>query len=820
MNKAIPLAASAAFALGAILVPSAQTANVTTDGYVYLNADDPSGQFSFAADNGRWYSDGAAVSGAPSSGHAYLVQATSGDPRRLRVNTASAFEGDSLTLDNGAIFAQCNGTFTVGDLIVYDGAFRAITGDAVPCLAGAVELKNGANFKIEGAAGRMAEVSADISGSGTITVAEPENTNAGSQPLPYWTVRLSGDNSHFSGRLFVQALTTGRAWPSALIATSVSALGAGDVEGGSAVELMGRCAFFGDGLDFTNPAYSIATGGNPRFGSYANGAGGYGLKFDGGVSIASSAFGTTLYVTNVVGTTVLGNVSLTSFSKIVVQSGTVRFTTGWNHPTLPVEVCAGASISCDEGATLGTVSSADGIAPVSVALPAIDVAATNRTNAAFAIPVLSAQSINLDDFHLYGGVRREYFTVEDNAGGGKTLWWKRDADAHDVVYMATTGDQFSFGPTANYPTSANPWRWSDGAKPTAVNDYIVESGKIVRCRATNTFAGNSLSILPGGDLSVYDFTATANALALFEDSRCIVRGTSAGTIAGAATVRTSASGYANVEIENGTMTLTAAISGDGNVRYRALEGKADKTGSILVTGDNSALVGKVALMQPKVTVKFAGERAVGGNPARFTPDGLSVAAGVTLRCESAYPFGITNANRGVTLNGAMTIEVDEGMDCPMTTPICGTGSVRKIGAGTLRLGSDGSSFSGGVTLEAGVIDAVSGNAFGASALTYSDGLLRVSCDGPLTIRGAAPVVRADGAGCLQVLPTPGGAAWDGRIIALFLLPDASTSAAEALVAGTALAGAGDDATVWDVESTSGGTLVSVRKRQPTTIIMR
>lgn len=815
MNTAKLLAVSAAVAFGTAFAPSAIASNVSTDGYVYLTADDPGGSFSFAADSGRW-----SEAGAPSSGHDYLVQAPSGSPRRLRVNSTTAFGGDSLTLDNGAIFAQCNGTFTIGNLVVYDGAFRATTGDAVPCLGGAVELKNSANFKIEGTAGRMAEVSANVSGTGIIYVATPEDTNAGAQPLPFWAVKLSGDNSAFAGRTIVQSLSSGRGWPSALVATSRSALGTGDDGGDSAVELMGRCALFGQGLDLSDPSYSIKTGGNPRFGSYANGSGGYGLRLDGGVSIASTASGTTLYVTNIVGKTVLGNVSLSGFGKVVVQSGTVQFASGWNNPSLPVEVAAGATVACEEGAILGPLSGIGGAA-VSVALPQIDVATTNRTNAGFAIPVLSAQSLDLADLHPYGGVTREYFSVEDNGSGGKTLWWRRDDDnSHGVVYMAATGDQFSFGPTTGYPTTQNPWRWSTGKAPVPGNDYIVEDGKIVRCRAENAFAGNSLAILDGGDLSIYDFTATVGTLRLLEGSRCIVRGTSVGTLAGSASVRTSASGFANVEIENGQMTLAASLSGDGNVRYRALNGDASKTGTILVTGDNRAFTGKVKIENPKTTVKFAGERAVGGNPARFAADGFSVAGGVTLRGDSDYPLCVTNSNRGVALSGATTVDVASGATASLTSPISGTGSISKTGAGTLRIGNDGNSFSGGIALGAGVIDAVSAGAFGASQLAYSGGTLKITCEDPITVRGATPIALASGAGPAQILPAPGGSTWDGGKVGLFLFPDVSGLAPEGVAALVAIAGADPSIVEWTVEEIGSGTLVSAQKQSPTMILLR
>ena len=125
----------AAFSMTVAMSSAAFAANVSTDGYVYLNADDPGGNYSFRTE-GRWYENGSPASSAPTSGKNYLVQSTSGSMRVLRVDGSRIFQGSSLTLDNGEIRASGGNPFTVDSLIVYKGMMSAANASTQLKMAG------------------------------------------------------------------------------------------------------------------------------------------------------------------------------------------------------------------------------------------------------------------------------------------------------------------------------------------------------------------------------------------------------------------------------------------------------------------------------------------------------------------------------------------------------------------------------------------------------------------------------------------------------------------------------------------------------------
>ena len=354
------------------------------------------------------------------------------------------------------------------------------------------------------------------------------------------------------------------------------------------------------------------------------------------------------------------------------------------------------------------------------------------------------------------------------------------------------------------------------ATANSSNDYLIESGKMVRQRSISqsNFAGHMLSVLGGGDLSIHDGTMANTAdLQLFENGIIKLRGSpAAGTFGGTMTVRTSANGYAKVEAEAGTLNLNSSLIGDGNVRYQT-----SASGTIYVKGDNRAFIGKVQIPHPTLTVKFAGENAVGGKETRLVANGLEVADGVTLWCDATYPFSVTSQNRGVKVLGVANVDVADGQTCEMTTAISGAGSIVKKNAGTLRLGNDDSSFTGGVTLNMGVIEAVSTNAFGVSSLTYAGGILKVSCDGPLVIRGSTPISASSP---VPVAVSPNGADWDGAKTPLFLFPD-STGITDATIGSYIVpTGRRANATKYIVESTVAGILVSAKADRGLALIIR
>ena len=720
-----------AFCLTAALSLGVQAA-VDPSGYICLTADDPGGNYSFAQNLGRWADKGQTIpSGTPmATDRNYLVQAASGY-RVLRVGGNNTFPGVSLTLDGGELRCSGGNPCTVNNLIVYKGRIQCAAAGQIKC-AGALHLQDGGQLSLSGAIKRKLDIAAAIDGDSTtkIVVEASENVAGGTgTTLPYWVACLTGNNSNFKGSITVNCLTTGGKYPTALVAGSGSSLGAA-----CPMTFASCAALLGDGL-VLDDARTITVGDEFTIGAFtANG-----LTLSGNVTIKGTG-SSVVYVTNCVASavTTLGNVTFDGVAKIVLMSGTTKFASDYDNPTVPVKVAAGAKITTEEGSSLGSVKPLDVNGYVSVVYPTVDKTVLNRSNTGFSHALVSASSLDVADFFLYGGVTREYFIVENNAQGVPTLYWRRDADDdHVVVYLTVKEDNSSFG-----SLSGDTKNWSDGEFAHKECDYIVESGYILRSRNSNrTFVGNRLSILQGGDLSTYKPGTCANNLDLFESAKMMLRGSSDnGAFLGTFTVRTSVSGYVDVKTENKILTFSPALKGYGNIRYGW--NSSGNAGHIIVNGDNSDFTGKVDV-PTTMPVYFKNETAIGGNPRKFAADGLSLGSGVTFWCTADYKPSVTQPNRGVTLGGVVHFDVADGQTCTMSTPISGSGSIDKKSAGMLVLGG-ANSFAGGVTVNAGTLELGDEDAVGRGNLRLATGTtLRLTASG-IRVGGEIPFATADG----------------------------------------------------------------------------
>ena len=751
-----------AFCLAVALSFGLQAA-VDPSGYVYLNADDPGATYSFAQNLGRWADNGQAIpSGTPmAADRDYLVQAASGY-RVLRVGGNNTFPGVSLTLDGGELRCSGGNPFTVNNLIVYKGRIQCAAASQIKC-AGALHLQDGGQLSLSGAMKRKLDIAAAIEGDSTtkIVVEASENVAGGTgTTLPYWVACLIGNNSNFKGSITVNCLTTGGKYPTALVAGSGSSLGAA-----CPMAFASRAALLGDGL-VLDDARTITVGDEFTIGaSTANG-----LTLGGGVTIKGTG-SSVVYVTNCVASavTTLGSVTFDGVAKIILLAGTTQFASDFNNPSLPVEVAPGAKIAMSEGAVVGRITSTDPngyVDAAAIVVPSFDRTAARRNNEGFSYPILSATTLDLGDFHLFYGVTRETFAVRNNAQGVPTLYWERTADTdHAVIYMAEANDGDSFAQNTSYSP-----KWSNTDWPKSDYDYIVENGYMLRSRQSRTFAGHLLSLIAGSDLSLYGVSSSVNDLRFMESSRVMVRGPNTGTFGGSAQILTSLNGYANFETENGTMTVSATLSGVGNLRYRGYNGGSTHTGTINVTGDNSAFAGRVALPHEKMTVRFKNEAAIGGNPRKFAADGLSLGNGVTLWCTATYQPSVTQPNRGVTLGGIVHFDVADGQTCTMSTPISGSGSIDKKSAGTLVLGG-ANSFAGGVTVNAGTLELGDADAVGGGNLRLATGTtLRLTASG-IRVGGEIPFATADGssaAGAVNLV-VPAAAEEGFKSMELFVL---------------------------------------------------
>lgn len=794
--------------LAALMTFGLQAATVDPSGYIYLNENDPGGQYSFAENKGRWYENGTAITGAMPTDRDYLVQGASASSyRTLRVGGNVQFPGQSLTLDYGEIKASDGNPYTVGNLIVYYGRLTTAKGNGYIKTAGGIEIKSNGVLNFYGTCGRRLECAAPIVGDETtkIRLEAAEDTTAGTAiAIPYWAVMISGDNSSFKGAIETKCMWR---YPTALIVKGDKALGAV-----CPMSFDSKAALLGNGGTVSG-VRTISVGAEFVLGAYTTD----GMIIGGGVTISGNG-SSVISVTNCdnKAVTTFGNVSLAGVSKVVLKSGTTKFTSEYNNPTVPVEVMPGAKITSEEGANVGPVSSHEANSYITVVLPTLDVGALNRTNDGFSYPLLSAVSINSDDFWLYGGVTRESFVVRNSAQGVPTLYWERLADSdHGVVYLTHdqgNGQDDSFGTEKVESYGSN---WSSGEYVKSANDYIVEKGQGLRNRHERTFAGHLLSILEGGELSLHANT-TADAFQMFQSGRLMVRGTSECSFSGGILVRSAADSWVNVETENGKLDLVAALSGFGNVRYRGYNGQTDKTGTINVVGDNSGFTGKVSVPHKKMTVRFKNAAALGGNPRKFVSDGFLVGDGVTLQCDDEYAFGVTEPNRGVTLNGTVNFDVSVDQTCQILSKICGQGPVVKKDAGTLELGGE-NGFANGVTVQGGTLKLSHANAVGLGTLTVAGGALEIGSGVTVCVKGANPI-SSSGSIPLTIDAFQSERKW----VPVFWFPDVESLSAEEVAAKFVVRKDGGNVPVkWKVDaSDEGGVLVSARIQFGVILVVR
>jgi outer membrane autotransporter protein len=168
-----------------------------------------------------------------------------------------------------------------------------------------------------------------------------------------------------------------------------------------------------------------------------------------------------------------------------------------------------------------------------------------------------------------------------------------------------------------------------------------------------------------------------------------------------------------IDTNGNSATLSGPISGPGTlVKVGA--------GTLTLTGNNSYQGG---------TALNAGTLAVGSNTA-LGPGTLTFADGTTLQ---AAANGLTLAN-AMTLNGAGTVD-SQGNALALSGPLSGTGSLVKIGAGTLTL-TGNNSYQGGTALNVGTLAVGSSNALGTGALTFANGTTLQAAATGLTLANA------------------------------------------------------------------------------------
>ncbi|WP_448097661.1 autotransporter-associated beta strand repeat-containing protein [Luteibacter yeojuensis] len=233
------------------------------------------------------------------------------------------------------------------------------------------------------------------------------------------------------------------------------------------------------------------------------------------------------------------------------------------------------------------------------------------------------------------------------------------------------------------------WRLAD-------NDYWTDISGSLNAPYTNgalaVFGGT------GGTVTVDNVNGQVSASGMqFETDGYHLTGGAIQLTSGASTIRVGDGTAAGVGM---TATIDSALTGGGML-------VKDDLGTLVLSGTNT----------------YGGGTTVHAGTLQVASDGnLGLSTGsLSIDDATLHTTGSFQSSRTVGLGGAATIDTDDGTTLKLSNGIAGSGSLTKIGAGTLILGST-SNYGGATTIAAGTLGAATANAFNASsAVTVQSG---------------------------------------------------------------------------------------------------
>ena len=230
--------------------------------------------------------------------------------------------------------------------------------------------------------------------------------------------------------------------------------------------------------------------------------------------------------------------------------------------------------------------------------------------------------------------------------------------------------------------------WSNGAQPSPGNDYVVDGNRVLRTAnisSDETFQGDSLTIEAGSRVALKgtgDHTVTINDLRLNGGQVSHFGSTDNLTLAGGITLANATTSlFAAGGTSSRTMGVSSLISGGGNLRAN---------GSLVtLTGNNT----------------YTGSTTIDANG--------------TLQVGNGGTSGSMANTSGITNNGTLVYNRSNALS--VNHAIGGSGSLTKLGAGTLTLNNT-STYSGGTSIgnntsNVGVVNVTASNALGTGETT-------------------------------------------------------------------------------------------------------
>ena len=247
--------------------------------------------------------------------------------------------------------------------------------------------------------------------------------------------------------------------------------------------------------------------------------------------------------------------------------------------------------------------------------------------------------------------------------------------------------------------------WNSGEEPKSGNDYIVANGYFLRGDNSQGFAGDSLQFgIVGGTEGIFfkehAGTHTFSRLILANGyyRTWMSRTGQEAHIAGLVEVTSPESAPFRLHSTHDSGTglyntyWDAAITGAAGTGLRVgpylKNGAHLAAGQTSFTGDNSGYLGSIVAYGTNAVFAFTTGNSLGGALSAFKADALSLCDGTTLESRGADVTLAASLNRGIFVNETGgRISVPAGNALRVEWPICGSGTLKKIGEGTLTLAS-------------------------------------------------------------------------------------------------------------------------------------
>ena len=509
----------------------------------------------------------------------------------------------------------------------------------------------------------------------------------------------------------------------------------------------------GNGTTINGQSIFVENGG--RLGSFDKN--GTAITFTGGSTISGTG---TLFIRNskVSATTWKGPVAMNDVTVsgldgiVVTNNATLGVGAGYRGATIPIAVRAGGTlrgdgaaqtgaVALDEGATLafslapgalavnGAISTTAADGKIRIDLAPQDVTALAATNAYRLMTAtnLGTAGATLDDFVLTTSGAPE--SIREVVTNGTLSIEVEDGTNYlvytlprKIVYFQGTDAGGSGAGGSSFQTTG---RWSDKALPHSDADYFVLSGSVLRALdgSPSTFNGHSLSIMSGGTFHAQGATATVGDFRFYGGSYICATRPKNNAIAGNISVHGSASSpvFLRLEVNKGPsepirpLTLLAPVSGSGSIRFIYAPGHANDSytpdpaypGVFNLRGDNSGFTGEWQLWHFAIQGTFTSAANVGSASAIvFNSNAVFRAQDASFAIPAATRIAVdtkgSNAADTLRTNGGSFL-VDDGQTLTVNGPVSGSGILRKIGAGTLRLTAAANAFSGTASSQTGTM---------------------------------------------------------------------------------------------------------------------